>query len=91
MEKHIKYKEQKNTTKNDNIQFYCALEEAPGCQFQYTSKNELERHIKLVHMSKNSLQSTVCTLKLINIAELSKHMGIIHKTTEETLFKCNWS
>ena len=35
----------KNTTNNNNnIQFYCALEEAPGCQFQCTSKNELERY-----------------------------------------------
>ena len=89
MVKHMKDHEQLNTTTHDSTQLHCALEEAPECQFQCASKNELERHIEQVHRSKNSLQCTVCTLKFINIDELSTHIDTIHKTTEETLFKCN--
>ena len=35
-----------------NIQLHCSLNEATDCDFQCSSKNDLERHIHMVHRNK---------------------------------------
>ena len=39
-----------------NIQLHCALEESTDCQFQCSSKKDLEKHIQMKHRSKSDQQ-----------------------------------
>ena len=39
-----------------NIQLHCALEEETDCNFQSTSRKDLEKHIQLVHRIKSNQQ-----------------------------------
>ena len=87
-----KTEEVQNTdqTSGDIIQLHCALEESSpstSCEFQCSSRNQLKKHIDLVHRIKTLLQCTLCTLTFKNIEDMSQHINMVHRTKEDTI--CN--
>ena len=60
-------------------QFHCCLVDAPSCQFQCETKEELKHHIEIKHRFKPHLQCTVCKILFRNLENLAKHTNMAHK------------
>ena len=67
----------------DPKQIHCALTDSPGCQFQCETQEEMKQHIEIKHRSKTHLQCTVCDIVFRNLDNLSTHMNLTHKKTNE--------
>ena len=65
-------------------QLHCALDDSP-CSFQCETREELKQHIDRTHRGKTDLQCDVCNLFFRDLDDLSNHMNMVHRKSDDDI------